>query len=398
MLPSYPVKITVSLVTLTLMQIINTTNKDSIRLACDALARGELIIFPTETCYGLAVDATNPAAVTQLLAYKGDRHRQVSIAVSDQAMAEQYVTLNAIAKNLYLNFLPGPITVISDSKKLVDPRLESATTTLGVRLPSYPFAPSLIQKYGKPITATSANTSGKKEPYSLADWRKYTALPKQELVSLFLDAGKLADRPTSTVVDTTLNDPSVLRQGEIFLPNSSPSFTSHSPTETIQFGSDLTQKHLNLTKKYPLIFALIGELGAGKTQFSKGIAQAIGIEDNVNSPTYTLLHEYPYGSLGSDSPQGVSLRQQGDSLQSKYSGTFYHLDTWRLPDPSELESTLHLSTLLQPGNILSMEWASKASDLLKSYQKSCVIIYIDIQEKDASTRLITYSFSTPEWT
>lgn len=360
------------------MQIISTSDPQAISLSCAALSRGELIIFPTETCYGIAADATNQDTVTNLLTYKGDRHRQVAIAVSNREMADKYVTINVIADNLYSHFLPGPITVISNSLHGVDERLESATGTLGVRLPAYPFAQLLIQKFGRPITATSANTSGKKEPYSLADWQKYTSPYKQKLVSLFLDAGKLEDRPTSTVVDTTLNDPQILRQGEIVLPALSPPFTSTSPDATQQIAAKLTAKHLNLLGKFPLIFALQGDLGAGKTQFSKGIATALGIKETVASPTYTLLHEYPYAL-------------------PKYSGTYYHLDTWRLADPSELESTLHLSALLQPGNILAIEWAGKAQELLKSHEKDVPIILINIKEINVNTRQITYAFSTPEW-
>lgn len=361
------------------MQVIATTASSALPLACAALARGELVIYPTETCYGLAVDASNEAAVTKLLAYKGDRHRQVSIAVDSQAMAEHYVELNPIAQNLYRHFLPGPITVISSSLHQLDPRLESGTGTLGVRFPSDPFALALVRSYGKPLTATSANTSGKKEPYSLADWQKYTTQSKQAFVSVFLDAGTLAERPTSTVVDTTLNSPEILRQGELFLPNTpTTTHTTRSVQDTLNLGKILTQKYLNVTRKHPLIFALQGELGAGKTQFSKGIAQALALTDTITSPTYTLLHEYPYQT-------------------AKYQGVFYHLDTWRLPDSAELESTLNLSALLLPGNILSLEWASKAKTQLSAYQDHSVIIYLDIKEIDPSTRTITYTVSHPEW-
>ncbi len=362
------------------MQVINTSMPDSIPLAVKVLGEGGLVIFPTETCYGIAVDTANSAAVTKLLAYKGDRHRQISIAVSDKSMADHYVSINSVAANLYDQFLPGPITVISNSKRVVDERLESASQTLGVRIPDHSYCLELIRQLGKPITATSANTSGKKEPYSLRDWQKYTTKPKQEMVDLFLDAGVLLERPTSTVVDTTLNAPEIMRQGEIFLPNT-PTTThlTSSVEDTIELGKILTTKYLNATRKFPLIFALQGELGVGKTQLSKGIALALGIEDNVSSPTYSLLHEYPYTT-------------------PKYQGVFYHLDTWRLPDPSELESTLHLSSLLRPGNIVSMEWAAKANDLLKEYKDHCLIIYIEIKEKDVSTRSITYTISHPEWT
>lgn len=360
------------------MQTLALTDPLTIPTAIKALDAGHLVIFPTETCYGIAVDATSPAAVTQLLSYKGDRHRQVAIAVAGRPMAEKYVRINPIADNLYTHFLPGPITVISDSLHQVDERLESAEGTLGVRIPNYPFAESLIFQYGKPITATSANTSGKKEPYSLADWQKYTSVDKQKMVSLFLDAGKLADRPTSTVVDTTLNDPAVLRQGQLVLPTLSPSVTSTSAEHTQKFAAELLARHLSLSRRFPLIIALQGDLGVGKTQFVKGLATGLGIDLTVTSPTYTLLKEYSYAL-------------------PKYSGVLYHIDTWRLPDSGELESTLHLHELLKPGNIVAIEWAGKAEGLLKTYEKEFPILVINLKEINESTRQITYAFTTPEW-
>jgi len=360
------------------MQIISISDPHALKLACDALSAGQLVIYPTETCYGLAVDCHIPQAVSHLLEYKGDRHRQISIAVDSLSMAKKYVSLNAIAHNLYEHFLPGPITVISQSLHNLDSRLESVDGTLGVRFPAHPFAQALIEAYGKPITATSANTSGKKEPYSLADWHKYTTVGKQAMVSLFLDAGHLIDRPTSTVVDTTLNDPQVLRQGTLIIPDLSPTITTHSSTETQDVAAKITKQYLALTRRFPLILALQGDLGVGKTQFVKGVASALGISLNVNSPTYTLMKEYPYTT-------------------TKYSGILYHLDTWRLADPTELESTLHLSKLLVPSSIVTIEWAGKAQTLLKEYQRNIPILVINIKEIDVSTRQITYAFSTPEW-
>lgn len=361
-----------------LMQILSITDPLAVHKACQALASGSLVVYPTETCYGIAVDATNSDAVTKLLAYKGDRHRQVAIAVVNKEMAGQYVEINKIADNLYAHFLPGPITVISESLHAVDERLESATGRLGVRIPKYDFALSLLKAFGKPITATSANTSGKKEPYSLSDWQKYTTEDKQEKVSLFLDAGKLADRPTSTVVDTTLNDPQILRQGELVIPELSTSYISNSVEETLAVAKQIIIKHLSLTLRFPLILALQGELGVGKTQFVKGFANLLSIDQNVSSPTYTLMKEYPYS-------------------HTKYSGTLYHIDTWRLADQNELESTLHLKTILKPGNIVAIEWAGKAESVLKTYEKDVPILVINIKELDVNTRQITYAFSTPEW-
>ncbi len=357
------------------MQILSVSDPTTIPKAIQALHAGQLIIYPTETCYGIAADCHKPFAISRLLTYKGDRDRQISIAVSDLKMAKKYVNLNSMATNLYQEFLPGPITVISNSLHHTDPRLESSTGTLGVRLPKHDFAIQLIRKFGSPITATSANTSGKKEPYSLKDYQKYTSQVKQDQVSIFLDAGKLLDRPTSTVVDTTLNDPSVLRQGELTIPNlTKKSFTSTSPAETKQFASNLIIRHLPLTKKYPLIIALSGDLGAGKTQLTQGIAKKLGITDSVTSPTYTLMREYKYGQ-----------------------GILYHIDTWRLSDLSELDSTLHLTDYLIPGNILILEWASKAKKWLKAHQNTYPTLLINIDVLDENTRIIKYAFSTPEW-
>lgn len=360
------------------MQILPITDPAAIKLACELLEKGELVIYPTETCYGIAADSCSPLGVTRLLAYKGDRHRQVAVAVDSRAMAEQYVSINEVAANLYTQFLPGPITVISESLHQLDPRLESSTGSLGIRLPNYSFTQSLIASFGRPITATSANTSGKKEPYSHADWQKYTTPAKQETVALFLDAGQLKDRPTSTVVDTTLNDPQILRQGGLHLKDLAPSFTSHSPAQSQEIAETIIKKHLSLTLRFPLILALQGDLGVGKTQFVKGLANLLEITENISSPTYTLMKEYPY-------------------THAKYSGILYHIDTWRLADQNELESTLHLKDILKPGNIVAIEWAGKAADILKSYEQDVPILVIDIKELDPLTRQISYDFSTPEW-
>jgi len=188
----------------------------------------------------------------------------------------------------------------------------------------------------------------------------------------------LIDRPTSTVVDTTLNDPQVLRQGALIIPDLSPTITTHSSTETQDVAAKITKQYLALTRRFPLILALQGDLGVGKTQFVKGVASALGISLNVNSPTYTLMKEYPYTT-------------------TKYSGILYHLDTWRLADPTELESTLHLSKLLVPSSIVTIEWAGKAQTLLKEYQRNIPILVINIKEINEQERLITYAFSTPEW-
>lgn len=338
------------------------------------LRSGGLVIYPTETCYGIGADVTNQKAVEKVFQFKGERKgKPILIAVADQKMAEDYVEINQTAKNLYQNFLPGPVAVVSRSKGKVVPWVESANHTLGIRITGYPLILNIIGKFGKPITSTSANTSGKKSPYSLQDIQKYTSKKGLALVDLILDAGRIPLRPTSTVVDTTLNEPTILRQGEIIIddiPNQA--FTSNSESETKSIAGQIFDRYKNLLSTKPIIFALQGELGSGKTQFVKGLAQSLQITGNVPSPTFILAREYPYESEGN-------------------SGTLYHVDTWRMEKPEELED-LGIAKMLKPGNIIAIEWLQKVRNVLEEIQKQkkAHVVWVNIDYLSLEKRRIKY--------
>jgi len=338
----------------------------AIAQAIKVLRAGGIVIYPTETCYGLGVDATNPAAVDKLWQYKGQRgNKAVSVAVADQAMAEQYVVINSIARNLYQNFLPGPITVISQSRAKVIKKLQAGKKTLGIRLSSYPLVSKIVRRLGKPMTATSANTSGKKAVYSFPDWQKYTSQKKQALVDLFLDAGVLPQRLPSTVVDTTLNEARVLRQGKIKLVKAQSSVTQ-SALETQQLAQQIfRQVQAEPAEAQVLILALQGELGAGKTQFAKGVAQALGIKQPVVSPTFNLVREYEIRT-----------------------GKLFHLDTWRLEKAEDIWG-LGFKAMLQPGNVIVIEWLEKVKSILDDL-KNVNIVWLDIESLALTKRRIKW--------
>jgi L-threonylcarbamoyladenylate synthase len=345
----------------------------AIQKAIGILKKGGLIVYPTETCYGLGADATNPQAVKKLLQYKGGRGRKpISVAVANQTMAKKYVKINETAENLYQNFLPGPLTVISQSRGKVVPDIEAANRTLGIRIPNYPFILKLIAQFGKPITATSANTSGKKQPYSFADWQRYTSGKKQSMADLFLDAGPLPERQPSTVVDTTLHEPAVLRQGAVAIPQiAGQTFVSNSEKETKKIAKEIFKRYQSLLNSSPLIFALQGELGSGKTQFVKGLATGLKIKTNVPSPTYIFVREYPY---------------QLDAL----AGVLYHIDTWRMEKGEELLE-LGLKKMLQPGNIIAIEWLQKVKKILEKLDsKKVKVIWLEIETLSPTQRRIKY--------
>lgn len=349
----------------------NTNQEQVISRAVKILSKGGLIIYPTETCYGLGVDAANSQAVDKLLEYKGNRARKaISVAVSDKNMAENYAEINSTANNFYSKFLPGPVTVVSKSKNRLAPAIQAGQSTLGIRIPDHQLILKIVKNLGRPVTSTSANTSGKKPPYSLADWQKYTSDKKQAMIDLFLNAGQLKPAPPSTVVDTTLQEPKIIRQGSIDISSQSHQvFTSSSEEQTQQIAQQIFQKASHLENK-PLIFALQGELGAGKTQFAKGIGQALGIKTNINSPTYSLVKEY--------------------TLKS---GMLYHIDTWRLEKANDLWD-LGFKNMLKPENVIVIEWLQKVKPIL-DVLKDVNIIWVDIKSLSATQRQIRYQNSHP---
>ncbi len=356
-----------------LMQILKTkenSEKKIINQAVKVLKEGNLIVYPTETCYGLGADAVNPKAVDKIFNFKGFReNKPVSIAVSDIKMAQNYVVINQTAENIYKNLLPGPVTVVSKSKGKTAKTLEAKTNTLGVRVPDYPLILKLLKKFGQPITATSANVSNGKTPYTITDTLSQISEKKKELIGLIIDAGKLSRRPPSSVVDTTLNEVKVLRKGEIdFSQLNTKTVTTNSTAETINLGKKITQENLDKLNNKSLVFALQGELGAGKTQFSKGIAKGLGIKETITSPTFTMVKEYKHDN-----------------------GIFYHIDAWRMEN-SALE-LISWVDYLQPGNVIAVEWIQKGKKLIKDWKQNpkVKVILVEIAHQAKTTRLIKYA-------
>jgi L-threonylcarbamoyladenylate synthase len=309
-----------------------------------------LVIYPTETVYGIGANPHSKKAIDKLLTYKGRREgKPLSIAVANQTIAANYVDINEQARKFYQKFLPGPYTVVSKSKHTVDPRVNSEFGTLGIRIPAYPLMLELLQQYGQGITSTSANISGGKRPYRVQDLLDQMGEKQQQLVDLIIDAGELPKNEPSVVVDTTLSTPIALRgqlHGE-YAQNSDGSETLHtqSETETMELAGRIMLNQLNQLHAHGLVLALDGDLGMGKTIFAKGVAQFLGISEPITSPTYSYSNEYTY------------TRQQT-------TGMLYHLDVWKIDQAAEV-AFLEIEKLIQPNNVLVIEWWSQIAHLVK---------------------------------
>jgi len=139
-------------------------------------------------------------------------------------------------------------------------------------------------------------------------------------------------------------------------------YLSKSERDTKRFAIALLKKHWSALRQGALLFALYGELGAGKTTFAKGVGEYLGIKRPVRSPGYVLVTEYPYSS--GETP-GVS----GDSTPGvKEAGKLFHIDLWRIEGAEEARA-LGIQRMIGPGSIILIEWAQKIPELLKELKK-----------------------------
>lgn len=339
------------------------SRKTIIETATAVLRAGGLVIFPTETVYGAGVDATNPAAVEKLLAYKSRREgKPLSIAVTDKAMAEQYVEVNKQAAALYQQFLPGPYTIVSNGRGTTAAGVESEFGTLGVRIPDYPLILELVAALGKPITATSANGSGKRRPYTIEHILDNLSASQKKRIDLIIDVGELPQNDPSVVIDTTLSTPVVMRSSALKTETAELTLTSQSEAETQGIAGKLMLKQWEALKKTGLIITLDGSLGAGKTVFAKGIAHFLQISEVLTSPTYGYLESYDWHRHG-------------------VSGRLHHFDFWKLDSAPELER-LEIPTLFGPGQLLVIEWPNTVGRALDELAQTAQIPVLSVLIED----------------
>ncbi|MFQ5975834.1 MAG: L-threonylcarbamoyladenylate synthase [Candidatus Hydrothermarchaeales archaeon] len=185
------------------------TNKTDIRRASDIIKAGGVVVYPTDTLYGLGADALNEDAIKKVFKIKKrPLSMPLPIAVSDIKMLSTYAHVDAKAKAVIEKFLPGPLAVILKKKNLPDV-LTSGLENVALRIPNNPVALDLIAHLDVPITTTSANLSGKAPPISVKE-----VLAQISDINLILDGGELESRQPSTIIDLT-GKSKVVRVGRI---------------------------------------------------------------------------------------------------------------------------------------------------------------------------------------
>ena len=180
--------------------------------AAAALANGGIVVYPTDTFYGLAVDPRNAAAAQALFVAKGrDAGRASPLIAANIQQAERAVELNARARVLAQRFWPGPLSLILPARASIDIAILGGNSTAAIRVPAHDIARAFASAAGFCITATSANLSGEPPARSCNE----LSLSLLEHIAVVLDSGVLAGGLPSTIVDVTSDVPRLIRAGAI---------------------------------------------------------------------------------------------------------------------------------------------------------------------------------------
>jgi L-threonylcarbamoyladenylate synthase len=197
------------------METASVADPDVVANAAAVLRAGGVIIFPTDTLYGLGADALSDAAVEKIYAIKGrDTGKPIHAIVSDMEMAERYAVVHDVARRLAKQFLPGSLTIILKKREGINMGITKGIDTIGIRIPKNNFCLALAREFDAPITATSANRAGAATGQDLPEIFEQLG-DSAKHVDLAIDAGELPPSLPSTVIDLSGGLPNILREGAI---------------------------------------------------------------------------------------------------------------------------------------------------------------------------------------
>jgi L-threonylcarbamoyladenylate synthase len=190
-----------------------TPQTEVIRQAVEALRRGGLVAFPTDTLYALGADALTADAVERVLTVKGRaRGKPLSVLVpSVEAIDALEVPLTPRLRDLLRRFWPGPLTVVVKATGRFPTVLTGVTGTVGLRIPGGAVAQAVLTEFGGAVIGTSANKAGGPDP----DDAKTVQRAIGGQIDLILDGGRVALGVPSTVLDCTAEPARILREGAI---------------------------------------------------------------------------------------------------------------------------------------------------------------------------------------
>ncbi len=176
----------------------------------DVLRDGGIIIYPTDTVYGIGCDITKKSAIERIYRAKNmDKQKPLSFICSDLKDISTYARVDTVMYRVMRKYLPGPYTFILPATREVPKLLVSKQKTVGIRIPDHPITLAIVEALGRPIVSTSVNIS---ERSFASDPQEFSAHYEGK-VDLVLDSGP-SYAALSSVIDLTNHDPVLIREGQ----------------------------------------------------------------------------------------------------------------------------------------------------------------------------------------
>jgi len=192
------------------MRVLKATAKN-ILTASETVRRGGLVVYPTETVYGLGCDPHNVGAVERIFEVKGAREKPLPILASDIEHVEKIAYLSEKASRVADRFWPGPLTLVLPKTTILPGIVTSSLDSVGVRIPKHDIAIQLVHLSNGLLVGTSANKTGEKTPRTAQE----AADQIGDDVDMILDGGPASFGLPSTIIDLTSERPRILREGPI---------------------------------------------------------------------------------------------------------------------------------------------------------------------------------------
>ncbi|MBV9159470.1 MAG: threonylcarbamoyl-AMP synthase [Candidatus Kaiserbacteria bacterium] len=176
---------------------------------------GGVVLFPTDTLYGLGADAFSNGAVDKIYAIKGRREdKPIHALVTDLDMASRFGEMTERIRTLAEALPKGKVTFIVRKKEGLEMGIARGIDTFGFRIPDSELCLAIVREFGAPITATSANKAGEQPLRNIADILAQIGAPASA-IDLAIDGGELAPSQPSSVIDLSGDHPRILREGAV---------------------------------------------------------------------------------------------------------------------------------------------------------------------------------------
>ena len=191
--------------------LILDANVINIKFASDIIRCGGVVVYPTETVYGIGCDPTQEKAAKRVCDIKGRDKKPLPLVASDIESVKKVVSMNQTAEILAKKFWPGPLMLILPAKITFSNWVTQGASTIGIRVTSHPMANRLTELCGGMLVSTSANLTGFEPALSAQDAAEQIG----KSVDMILDGGVSKNNLSSTVVDLSLDKPKIIRLGPV---------------------------------------------------------------------------------------------------------------------------------------------------------------------------------------